>query len=276
MKHYLITVTAAAVVAASFGVQAVAVQPNLERTLNAEVPWSPNVDFLPVRAARLHLDMSAAEVAAIMGEPAKTESYVGGRASLQSLDYSAEAIRTKITFTDGRLSGVALDVFRVDGDDLPGFTRAAWPGLNTATVWRMLGTPSDIRRHTFFGIEMDQLIFRPAGEPEVSLFFVSDRLIAKRVGQDIPRDIFRVTLPSPPDAMTEGPVQVGMKPSDVQALYGMPRLNVPYRFNGRLAEHAIYQTRPGGSFVSLTFVDGIMTEFEDIGRLPDDDIFQGR
>jgi hypothetical protein len=234
MKNYLMTVTAAAVVAASFGVQAVAVQPNLETTLSAEMPCSPSVDFLAVRAARLHLDMSAAEVAAIMGEPAKTASYVVGGASVQSLDYSAEPIRTKITLTDGRLSGVALDVFRVDGDDLPGFTRAAWPGLNSATVWRMLGTPSDIRRHTFFGIEMDQLIFRPAGEPEVSLFFVSDRLIAKRAGQDIPRDIFRVTLPSPPEAMIEGPVQIGMTASNVQALYGLPRLHVPYRSTGGL------------------------------------------
>jgi hypothetical protein len=31
-----------------------------------------------------------------------------------------------------------------------------------------------------------------------------------------------------------------------------------------------------GSFVSLTFVDGIVTEFADIGRVPDDDIFAGR
>jgi hypothetical protein len=50
----------------------------------------------------------------------------------------------------------------------------------------------------------------------------------------------------------------------------------PYRFKGQPAEHAIYQTQPGGSFVSLTFVDGIVTELADIGLLPDDDIFQGR
>jgi hypothetical protein len=67
-----------------------------------------------------------------------------------------------------------------------------------------------------------------------------------------------------------------MKAGDVQALYGTAKLDVSYRFNGQPAEHAIYQTQPGGSFVSLTFVDGIVTELAEIGLLPDDDIFQGR
>jgi hypothetical protein len=67
-----------------------------------------------------------------------------------------------------------------------------------------------------------------------------------------------------------------MKASDVKALYGAPRLEVAYKFNGQAAEHSIYQTRPGGPFVSLTLIDGIVTEFADVGPLPDDDIFAGR
>jgi hypothetical protein len=145
---------------------------------------------------------------------------------------------------------------------------------------RLLGTPHEVRNQEFFDIKVDQLIFRRDGEPDVSLFFVADRLVAKRPGQNIPVDIFRANLPSPSDATgedaIEGSIHVGMKASDVKALYGTARLEVAYRFNGQAAEHAIYQTQPGGSFVSLTFVDDIVTEFADIGRLPDDDIFAGR
>jgi hypothetical protein len=145
---------------------------------------------------------------------------------------------------------------------------------------RVLGTPSDVRQHTLFGITLDQRIFRRSGEPEVSLFFVGDRLVAKTVGQHIPIDIFRVVLPSPPDDTDEEPVdgavQVGMSVSDVKAFYGLAKLSVDYMFNGRAAEHAIYQRRSGESFISFTFVEGILTEFTDIGRLPEDEIFQGR
>jgi hypothetical protein len=280
MRHYL-RVAAAAVVAASFDISlAMAGQPDLGPSPQAGVPSHPSVEVVAVRASRLHLGMTAAEVGAIMGQGTKTADYRNADTALQTLDFSAEPIRSKVTLTNGKVSHVALDVCRVDPDDLPVFTRVAWPGLNSATVLRLLGKPYDVRHYAFFDIKVDQLIFRRAGEPDVSLFFVADRLIAKRVGQDIPVDIFQVNLPSSLDATgeeaVEGPVQVGMKASDVKTLYGAARLEVPYNFNGQAAEHAIYETRPGGPFVSLTSVDGIVTEFADIGRLPDDDVFAGR
>jgi hypothetical protein len=121
------------------------------------------------------------------------------------------------------------------------------------------------------------MLSAPSSRATVS---VEDRLVAKRVGQGIPADIFRVVLPSPPDTTTEKPdettVQVGMRANDVKAIYGRAKLDVDYRFNGRQAQHAIYQMQPGGSFVGVTFVDGIVTEYADVGRLPDDDFFQGR
>jgi hypothetical protein len=246
-------------------------------TPEVTVPSGPSVEFVPVRASRLRLGMTATEVTAAMGQATKTANYRNADVALQTLDFSAEPIRSKVTLTNGRVSHVVLDVFRVDQDDLASFTRVAWPGLNSGTVLRLLGKPDDVRHYAFFDIKVDQLIFRRAGEPDVSLFFVADRLVAKRVGQDIPIDIFRVNLPSPPDATgEEGFVRVGMKASDVKTLYGAARLEVAYTFNGQAAEHAIYQTQPGGSFVSLTFIDDVVTEFSDLDRLPDDDIFAGR
>jgi hypothetical protein len=258
----------------------VAGQPDLETAPEVMVPSRPSVEFVAVRASRLRLGMTATEVTAAMGQATKTADYCNADVGLQTLDFSAEPIRSKVTLTNGRVSHVVLDVFRVDQDDLPTFTHVAWPGLNSGTVLGLLGKPNDTRHHALFDIKVDQLIFRRAGEPDVSLFFVTDRLVAKRVGQDIPVDIFRVNLPLPPDVTDEesleGFVRVGMKASDVKMLYGAPRLEVAYTFNGHAAEHVIYQTQPEGSFVSLTFVSDVVTEFSDIGLLPDDNIFAGR
>jgi len=262
------------------GSVAVAGQADLGTTPEVLEPSPPSVEFVAVRASRLQLGMTAREVTATMGQATKTTDYCNADAALQTLDFSAEPICSKVTLTNNRVSRVALDVFRVDQDDLPTFTRVAWPGLNSGTVLGLLGKPNDVRHYAFFDIKVDQLIFRRAGEPDVSLFFVADRLVAKRVGQDIPIDIFRVNLPSPPGAAgddpVEGFVQLGMNASDVKTLYGAARLEVAYKFNGQAAQHAIYQTQSEGSFVSLTFVDDVVTEFSDIGRLPDDDIFAGR
>ena len=147
------TVIAAAMVAASLGISAaMAGQSDLATTPQVVVPLGPSVEFVEVRASRLHLGMTAAEVTAIMGQATKTSDYRNAETALQILGFSEEPIRSKVTLTNGRVSHVVLDVFRVDQDELPAFTRVAWPGLNSATVLRLLGTPYDVRNHAFFDI----------------------------------------------------------------------------------------------------------------------------
>ena len=96
--------------------------------------------------------------------------------------------------------------------------------------------------------------------------------------RDVPADLFQVDLPSPPLAESEGPMReprVGMTESDVRELYGAPRFRVDYVSNGQPSSREIYQSRSNETFFAFAFVDGIMTEFENLGRMPDDSSFQG-
>src|SRR5262245_29987698 len=107
------TVIAAGMVAAGFGISvATAGQPDLATTPPTEVPSRPSVDFVAVRASELHLGMTAAEVTAIMGQATKTSDYRNADTALQTLDFSAKPIRSRVTLTNGRVSHVVLDVFR--------------------------------------------------------------------------------------------------------------------------------------------------------------------
>ena len=116
-------------------------------------------------------------------------------------------------------------------------------------------------------------------EGDASVFFRADRVIARTVGRDVPADLFQVDLPSPPQAESEGPMReprVGMTERDVRELYGAPRFRVEYVRNGQPSSREIYQSRSNETFFAFAFVDGIMTEFENLGRMPDDVAFQGR
>ena len=220
--------------------------------------------------------MTAAELTSIMGDASKATSWVDGGIEVRRLDFPAGPIHSKVTLKDGKVSSVVLDVFRVDNGALPAFSRQAWPGMIRSAVQRALGAPIDVIHQTFFGIKLDQLVFQHSGEPEVSVFFVADRVVAKSVGRSIPPEIFQVDLPSPPDLASGEPIkfpQVGMAASDVEALLGPEKFHVDYTFNGRSACRAIYATRARNSFTSVTFVDGVLTETEDLGRLPDE-VFQ--
>src|SRR5262249_52729714 len=119
----------------------------------------PRVDHVVVRASRLHLGMPAAEVERIMGAAAGVETYDGAGASVRVLDFAREPIATKVTLSDGTLSGIALDIAGVDERSLPAYTRAAWLGMHRAAVVRMLGTPTEDRLHDGFGLAVEHLIF---------------------------------------------------------------------------------------------------------------------
>jgi hypothetical protein len=67
-----------------------------------------------------------------------------------------------------------------------------------------------------------------------------------------------------------------MTDSDVGQHYGTERFRVEYVVNGQPASRVVFETRAKGTFAGVTFVDGVATEFEDLGRLPDEGAFQGR
>ena len=133
--------------------------------------------------------------------------------------------------------------------------------------------------HGFFGINVDQWVFARPGEAEVSVFLRDGRIVARAVGRDVPQDLFRVDLPSPPKPESEGRTptpRLGMMASDIATLYGPVKYRVDYVVNGQAASRVVFELRGKGTFAGITFVDGVATGLEDLGRFPDDPIFQGR
>ena len=241
-----------------------------------DVTSPPTVDRVATPARLLDLGMPAEQVRRIMGEPTKTTLFGMDGTEQCTLEY-AGAVPTKVILTDGKMSSVKLDVFRPDKTNLPDFGRSAWPGLVESGVRRVLGMPIEIHHHNLFGIDVDQWVFVHTGQADLSVFFRAGRVIARAIGREVPNDLFRVELPAPPK--TEGRMltpRLGMTTTDIEAIYGAPYYRVDYGFNGQPSLHAVYKISQEPTFAALTFVDGVVTELKDLGRLPDDPVFQGR
>jgi hypothetical protein len=243
----------------------------------ADAPLPPRVNFVATPASQLHLGMTADDVIRIIGKAAKETDDTIGTTQIRELEFT-NAIPGQVILSDGKVSHVTLDAFRMEKGTHPSFTRPAWPGLASSAVRRALGEPVAVIHHTFFGIEVDQWIFSRSGASDVSVFFRDDRVIAKSVGRDVPADLFRVNLPTRPSAESEGPMReprVGMTERDIRELYGAPRFRVEYARNGEQASREVYESRSKETFVAFTFVDGVITEFENLGQMPGDTSFQG-
>jgi putative flavoprotein involved in K+ transport len=238
---------------------------------------APHVALVSTPASGLYPGMTAQEVTRVMGEAAKEKRVVADGSESLRLEFS-EKIPTEVTLSDGKLANVTVDVFRTDKGDLPAFSQKAWPGMASSAARRMLGEPAEVLHHTFDGIDVDQWVYSHAGEACVSLYFRADRVIARAIGRDVPADLLQVDLPLPPKARSKGPptARVGMTEGDVKALYGAVKFRVDYVFNGQSASRVVFEPRGNGTFAGVTFVDGVVTGFEDLGLLPDDPSLQGR
>ena len=238
---------------------------------------APHAALVSTPASGLYPGMTAQEVTRVMGEAAKEKRVVADGSESLRLEFS-EKIPTEVTLSDGKLANVTVDVFRTDKGDLPAFSQKAWPGMASSAVRRMLGEPAEVLHHTFDGIDVDQWVYSHAGEACVSLYFRADRVIARAIGRDVPADLLQVDLPLPPKARSKGPptARVGMTEGDVKALYGAVKFRVDYVFNGQSASRVVFEPRGNGTFAGVTFVDGVVTGFEDLGLLPDDPSLQGR
>jgi hypothetical protein len=244
----------------------------------AEAPLAPQVNFVATPASQLQLGMTADDVIRIVGKAARQTDVTIGATQTRKLEFTS-AIPGQVILEDGKVSRVKLDAFRLQTDALPIFLRQAWPGLASSAVRCVLGEPSTVLHHKFFDIEVDQWIFSRAGDIEVSVFFRADRVVAKAAGRDVPTDLFRVDLPSPPDTEGQGPTlapRLGMTTGEIGELYGAPLYRLEYVFNGQPASHVVYKASEKGTFVGLSFVDGVVTELEDLERMPEDPAFQGR
>jgi hypothetical protein len=257
-------------------VAAAAVSLSIAASHASDITSPPTVDHVVTPARQLELGMTAQQVLGIMGEPAKIAAFNMDGAEQCKLGF-AGAVPTEIVLADGKMSSVKLDVFRPDKSDLPAFSRAAWNGLAESAVRRVLGEPTEIHHHNLFGVSLDQWVFVHAGQADFSVFLRAGRVVARAIGREVPNDLFRVELPSPPKA--EGRMlasHLGMTTTDIEELYGAPHYHVDYVFNGQSSLRAVYKVSETGTFTALTFVDGVVTELEDLGRMPDDPSFQGR
>jgi putative flavoprotein involved in K+ transport len=244
----------------------------------AEAPLPPHVNLLATPASQLHLGMTADDVIRVMGQAARATDVTTGATQIRKLEFTG-AIPSQVILSNGKVSRLTLDAFPTEQDAIPPSLGKAWPGFAMSSVRRALGEPAAVVHHTFFGIAVDQWIYTSAGVGDVSVFFRDDRVIAKTVGRHAPADLFQVDLPSPPLPESEDPMReprVGMTARDARDVAGSLSFRVDYVLNGQSASREVYESRSNEAFVAFTFIDGVMTEFEDLGQMPADASFQGR
>jgi hypothetical protein len=131
--------------------------PNETAQAGALLP--PRVERVPTPATRLYMGMPKADVERTMGAAAEVATPESAGVMVRVLKYRLSPIPAKITISDGRVSGVALDIAADDDRELPTFSRSVWPGIHRMAALRMLGAPAEDRLRESLGMKLEHMIF---------------------------------------------------------------------------------------------------------------------
>jgi hypothetical protein len=246
----------------------------------------PRVERIATKATLLYLDMPEDELTRMMGAPTSAVGFESAGVAVHVLRYALEPIPIKVTLSDGKILEVALDIVGIENPASPAYGRPIWSGMHRREVLRIMGVPIEDRLHDSFGIKLEHMIFERRGLPDLSVFLADERVVAKLAGRTLPPDILSMSLPLAPsdadratysqgDQSGRRQIRAGMAARDVQAMFGEPKMRVPYSVKGRPAEYRIHETASTGRFVCFTFIDNVLVGFADGGLLSLDQLSGG-
>jgi hypothetical protein len=256
----LVSVASAGIASIHFGLaHAGSRRPDLTGEISAAV----RISRPPFRGEQLRLGMNRVDVERIMGRPAAIETVAGS--TIEVLNYRAgteEPLSTRLTFGNGKLRAVVLDV--ADVRDRPAFTSGVIPGLNRAGVIRALGQPEEDYEETVKGLKVEHMLFESPTHSLASVFLASGRVVGVSAGRDVPPEFTSVILPMPPSTPTGGlpieRIRLGMTPTTVTTICGEATWSVHSSFKGLPVLGLAYATSHGDIVARFTFVAGALTE----------------
>jgi hypothetical protein len=260
--------------------------PAQKESSRSDLLLPPRVERIATKATLLYMGMPEDEVAGTVGVPTSVVAFENAGVEVRVLRYAMQPISIKVTISDRKVSAVALDITAIDDPASPAYGRPVWSGMHRMAVLRIMGAPAEDRLSDSFGMKLEHMIFERPGLPDLSIFLIDERVATKHAGRALPPDIFSLSLPSVPsdadraadsqsDRSGRRQIRAGMGVRDVQAMFGEPKIQVPYSIKGRPAEYRIYETESNGSFACFTFIDDVLVGFADGGRVPLDQILSG-
>jgi hypothetical protein len=221
------------------------------------------VERINMRVSRLHAGTDAAEVERVLGRPTTSTVLGGPEGNNLGFRYAEEPVQTNVTLTSGRVTAVALDLLHIDIALLPAHAQMLKPTMVRGAVLALLGRPKTDETWMSSGLEIEQMIYARAGEPDFSVFLADSLLVDVRPGAEKPARIENIVLPAAvPDALVGPGLSIGLNPNQATAFLGRPVWEpITFALKGQPALYVTYQERDGPRYVSLTFTGGTLTAF---------------
>jgi outer membrane protein assembly factor BamE (lipoprotein component of BamABCDE complex) len=237
------------------GIASPGIKDTSESVASGQVP----IERIPVKASLLSLGMTREQVEQVMGKPTIVKVFPNADIQLITLSYLEEPLVTLVSFANGKVSAITVQMKVVTDSSLPSFASKVTVGMTRSALIQLLGEPVDIQQSSLGRMQLERLIFRK-DEKSLRVLLSNGRVEAFNQQLERPEQLIKIGLPgSPENEIKSKTIRIGMSIEQAKSIFGKPDFEELGTYQEQKIINLVYGSLGSNESKSLLFINGVLT-----------------
>lgn len=233
--------------------------PGLEGTSESVVSGQVPIERISVKASLLGLGMTREQVEQVMGKPTLVKVFPNVDIQLITLSYLEEPLVTLVSFANGKVSAVTVQMKVVTDSNLPSFASSIAVGMTRSALIQLLGEPVDVQQSSLGIMQLERLIFRK-NEQSLRVLLSDGRVEAFNQQLERPERLLKIGLPGQVENVNKPEtVRIGMSLEQAKVIFGKPDFEELGTYQEQKIINFVHGSLGSNESISLLFINGVLT-----------------
>jgi outer membrane protein assembly factor BamE (lipoprotein component of BamABCDE complex) len=238
--------------------------PGIKETSESVVSGQVPIERIPVKASLLSLGMTREQVERVMGKPTLVKVFPNVDIQLITLSYLEEPLVTLVSFANGKVTAITVQMKVVTDSNLPSFASKVTVGMTRSSLIELLGEPVDVQQSSLGTMQLERLIFRK-NEQSLRVLLSNGRVEAFNQQLERPERLLKIGLPESPDSENKPKVvRIGMSIEQAKSIFGKPDFEEPGIYQEQRTQSLVYIITNSNEHRNLLFINGVLTRYTKI------------
>jgi outer membrane protein assembly factor BamE (lipoprotein component of BamABCDE complex) len=235
--------------------------PGLEGTSKNVDSGQVPIERIPVKASLLSLGMAREQVEQVMGKPSLVKVFPNVDIQLITLSYLEEPLVTLVSFANGKVTAITVQMKVVTDSNLPSFASKVTVGMARSALIQLLGEPVDVQQSSLGTMQLERLIFRK-NEQSLRVLLSDGRVEAFNQQLERPERLLKIGLPGSPESENAPKtVRIGMSIEQAKVIFGKPDFEEPGIYQEQKTQSLAYSSLSSNKSINLLFISGVLTRY---------------
>jgi outer membrane protein assembly factor BamE (lipoprotein component of BamABCDE complex) len=233
--------------------------PGFKDTSVSVVSGQVPIERIPVKASLLSLGMTREQVEQVMGKPTLVKVFPNVDIQLVTLSYLEEPLVTLVSFANGKVTAITVQMKVVTDSNLPSFASKVTFEMTRSSLIQLLGEPVDIQQSSLGTMQLERLVFRK-NEQSLRVLLSGGRVEAFNQQLERPERLLKIGLPGFVESENNPKtVRIGMSIEQAKLIFGKPDFEEPGIYQEQKIMNLVYGNLSSNRLINLLFINNVLT-----------------